>query len=126
MLNISTYTNGCSSDTVVRPRISTLKGSMILRIASQVRALQAEGRAICNLTVGDFNPNHFPIPQELADGVAKAYRDGQTNYPPSDGIPELREAIDELYQREFGLNYGPSGVCVASGARPPLFATYSM
>jgi aspartate aminotransferase len=99
---------------------------MILRIASQVHVLQAQGQNICNLTVGDFNPEHFPIPEEISEGVAKAYRDGQTNYPPSDGMQELREAVDEMYQRQFGLNYGPGGVCVGSGARPPLFATYSM
>ena len=61
-------------------------------IAAQVRKLQATGREVCNLTVGDFRPNFFPIPQEIADEVQKAYRNGQTNYPPADGVPELKES----------------------------------
>ena len=40
-------------------------GSEILRIAGQVRALVAAGTPVCNLTVGDFNPAYFPIPDAL-------------------------------------------------------------
>ena len=81
---------------VVTPTTAELRGSMILGIAAQVRKLQATGREVCNLTVGDFRPNFFPIPQEIADEVQKAYRNGQTNYPPADGVPELKEAISTL------------------------------
>ena len=124
MIEIRKY---CASNaSAVHPHIQALQGSMILQIAGQVRKLKAEGKDICNLTVGDFDPQYFPIPEELAEEVHKAYREGNTNYPPSDGVMELREAVDELYQRKFGLQYGTAGVCVASGARPPLYATYVM
>ena len=111
---------------VVTPTTAELRGSMILGIAAQVRKLQSTGRAVCNLTVGDFRPSFFPIPQEIAEEVQKAYRNGQTNYPPADGVPELKEAISTLYKNELGLDYGVEGVCVASGARPPLFATWML
>lgn len=126
MLNIREICSGHTTQEAVHPVIGELQGSMILGIAAQVRQLQIEGREICNLTVGDFNPAFFPIPEFIAEEVQKAYRDGQTNYPPSDGVLELREAISELYEREFGLSYGVDGVCVASGARPPLFSCYQM
>jgi len=126
MIDINSQCINRYSTGSINPIMDQLKGSMILGIASQVRGLQAQGKEICNLTVGDFRPDQFPIPEQLAVEVAKAYRDGQTNYPPSDGIPELKEAIDELYQRRFGLNYGSKGVCVASGARPPLYASWAL
>src|SRR6185503_18850711 len=77
---------------------STLVGSEILRIAKEVRELQATGRAVLNLTVGDFAPREFRIPRELEQGIARALAAGQTNYPPSDGVPELRSAVQGFYR----------------------------
>ena len=68
------------------------------------------------MTIGDFDPKQYPIPKEIEEEVTKAYRDGYTNYPPADGALELREAIDELYQRNFGLRYGPDAIVIGSGA----------
>ena len=75
-------------------------GSEILKIAAQIRALKAQGAEICNLTVGDFDPALFPIPGALLAGVARALADGHTNYPPSDGVLALREAVARFYARE--------------------------
>src|SRR5262245_55400776 len=55
-------------------------GSEILRIAAEIRALKAKGAAICNLTVGDFDPAYFPIPPELLEGTRTALAEGHTNY----------------------------------------------
>lgn len=99
-------------------------GSEILRIAAQVRALVAAGTPVCNLTVGDFNPAYFPIPDALLTGTRDALAAGQTNYPPSDGVPQLREAIVRFYERELGLRYPVESVLVAGGARPLLYAAY--
>lgn len=99
-------------------------GSEILRIASEIRALKAKGAAICNLTVGDFDPAFFPIPAELLEGTRAALADGHTNYPPSDGVLPLREAVVRLYERELGLRYPIDSVLVAGGARPLLYGSY--
>ncbi len=99
-------------------------GSEILRIASEIRALKARGAAICNLTVGDFDPAYFPIPAELLEGTRAALAEGQTNYPPSDGVLALREAVARFYARELGLSYPVESVLVAGGARPLLYGSY--
>src|ERR1700676_1294274 len=75
----------------------SLIGSEILKIAADVRAMAADGRDICNLTVGDFSPAEFRIPELLERGIVEALRRGETNYPPSDGILPLREAVRSLY-----------------------------
>src|SRR3990172_7998312 len=80
-----------------------LVGSEILRIAAQIRALQGEGRPICNLTVGDFAPSEFRIPAALEKYVAEAFAQGQTSYPPSDGLRELRAEVARLYRRSFDI-----------------------
>lgn len=107
------------------PHINGLKGSSILAIAQEVRKLRAEGKQIFNLTIGDFNPSIFPIPSALRDAVKEEYDAGQTNYPPAVGVPELRQGVVDLYERELGLRYPIDSVIAGSGARPPIFATFA-
>jgi aspartate aminotransferase len=99
-------------------------GSEILRIAAEIRALLAKGASICNLTVGDFDSKMFPIPSELAKGIVSALAAGHTNYPPSDGVLVLREAVVRFYARELGLAYPVESVLIAGGARPLLYGAY--
>src|SRR5262245_34158819 len=101
-----------------------LIGSEVLRIAAEIRALIARGEPVCNLTVGDFDPREFLPPARLLDGVQKALAGGHTNYPPSNGVLELRQAVTRFYAREFGLEYPVESVLVAGGARPLIYATY--
>ena len=98
-------------------------GSEILKIASEIRALKAKGEQICNLTVGDFDPTYFPVPKELLEGTRIALAEGHTNYPPSDGVLVLREALVRFYERELGLKYPVESVLVAGGAITVLVAT---
>lgn len=99
-------------------------GSEILRIAAEIRALKAKGAAICNLTVGDFDPAQFPVPETLLTGVRDALAAGHTNYPPSDGVLTLREAVVRMYERSLGLKYPVESVLITGGARPLLYGTY--
>lgn len=110
----------------VNPVMARMKGSSILRIAADVNRLKADGRQICNLTVGDFSPAHFRIPDRLTARIQHELDQGQTNYPPADGVPELKGAILRLYDRELGLRYPEGSVCVGSGARPPIYAAWRL
>jgi aspartate aminotransferase len=99
-------------------------GSEILRIAAEIRALKAKGAQICNLTVGDFDPAQFPAPAALLDGMRAALAAGQTNYPPSDGVIQLREAVARYYDKRLGLGYPVESVLITGGARPLLYGSY--
>lgn len=101
-----------------------LIGSEILKIAGEIRALAQTGQPICNLTVGDFDPQQFPVPELLATATVAALEHGETNYPPANGIARLREAIQRFYVRELGLDYPEDSILVAGGARPVIYATY--
>ncbi len=104
--------------------VAGLTGSEILRISGEVRALMATGTPVCDLTVGDFNPRQFPIPAPLRDGIVAALQRGETNYPPSNGLGELREAVRRFYARELGLEYPLASVVVTGGSRPAIYAAY--
>ena len=101
-----------------------LMGSGILKVAGEIRELVAKGQKVCNLTVGDFSPREFPIPAELRDFIAEALRAGETNYPPADGMPELRKAVQRFYERGLGLSYPLDSIVIASGARPIVYGTF--
>ncbi|MEP6690755.1 MAG: aminotransferase class I/II-fold pyridoxal phosphate-dependent enzyme [Gemmatimonadaceae bacterium] len=101
-----------------------LAGSGVLKIAGEVRALRESGREVCDLTVGDFASKEFPIPSMLLNGIETALRAGETNYPPSAGMPALRQAIRAFYLEWLGLDYPLESILVASGARPAIYATY--
>jgi aspartate aminotransferase len=111
-----------------RSRVSTmaagLTGSEILKIAADIRAMIRDGATICNLTVGDFDPKQFPIPERLRDAVTEALAHGETNYPPSDGVLELRQAVQAYYRRELGLSYPIESTLVTGGARPVIYGIY--
>jgi aspartate aminotransferase len=102
-----------------------LTGSEILKISGEIRTLVESGREICNLTVGDFSPKEFRIPKILETLIADAFAAGETNYPPSDGTRELRQAVIRYYEEALGLKYPLDSVLIAGGARPIIFAAYA-
>ncbi|MEA2572128.1 MAG: aspartate aminotransferase [Acidobacteriota bacterium] len=102
-----------------------LTGSEILKISGEIRALAESGQEICNLTVGDFSPKEFRIPPELEQLIGEALAAGETNYPPSDGVKELRQAVVKLYAEELGLTYPIEATLIAGGSRPIIYAAYA-
>jgi aspartate aminotransferase len=100
-------------------------GSEILRIAAEIRARKAAGHTLCDLTVGDFDSRHFPVPELLAQGIHAALERGETNYPPSSGVLDLRQAVQRFYARELGLDYPLECITVSGGARPIIYGAYS-
>src|SRR5262245_35177541 len=125
---LSMSETGAVTETQGTNRVSAmaagLVGSEILKIAGEIRERIRAGDAVCNLTVGDFSSKQFPIPERLADGVRRALENGETNYPPSDGVLELRQAVRRFYERELGLAYDLDSVLIAGGARPVIYAIY--
>jgi aspartate aminotransferase len=115
-----------TTDSRVSGLASGMRGSEILKISSEVRALQATGGSICNLTVGDFSPAEFRIPAVLENGIAHALSKGETNYPPSEGIDRLRRAIAGFYRASLSLDFPSESILVTSGTRPGIFATYNV
>ena len=101
-----------------------MTGSEILRIVVEVREMLAQGRPLCNLTIGDYAPAQFPVPERLARDIARYVEGGQTNYPPSNGLPELRKAVVAFYRRWLGLEVPLEGVLIAAGGRPIIYAAY--
>lgn len=103
----------------------TLIASEIIKLAGEINEKIKSGEQIYNLTIGDFDPKVFPIPAELEEEIIRAYKEGNTNYPPADGLLETRKAISKFLLDREGLEFNPANeVLMAAGARPLIYAVY--
>ncbi|MBM3439245.1 MAG: aminotransferase class I/II-fold pyridoxal phosphate-dependent enzyme [Bacteroidetes bacterium] len=102
----------------------TLVGSEIVKLGNQIKERMRLGEKIYNFTIGDFDSSIFPIPKALENAITKSYEFGYTNYPPAEGILELREAVASFIQWKEGLSYGVSEIQIASGGRPLIYAVF--
>jgi len=102
-----------------------LIGSEIIKLAGEVKALISEGKKVNNFTIGDFDPNIYPIPQKLEDEIVTAYANKESNYPPANGVEPLRKAVSKFVKERLDLNYTADEVLIAGGSRPLIYAFYS-
>ena len=100
------------------PRMSRLGTETAFEVLARARALEAKGRDIVHLEIGE--PDFDTPPSIVAAGVAALER-GETHYTPSAGIVELREAIAAYIGRRRGLRVDPAQVIVTPGAKPIMF-----
>lgn len=102
----------------------SLIGSEIIKIGNEVNEMIRKGAKICNLTIGDFDPKHYPIPVDLEKKIIKAYQKGYTNYPPANGEFSLRKSVSDYLKKYGNLDYSSDEILIAGGSRPLIYATY--
>src|SRR5437016_2971683 len=87
-------------------------------VLSRARGLEAQGRHIIHLEIGEPD---FPTPAHIVEAGKKALDDGFTHYGPTMGLPDLREAIAADVSATRRIRVDPGQVCVTPGAKPALF-----
>ena len=79
----------------------------IRNIVAEARKVEAAGRPVRYLNIGDPIAAGFETPPHLVDAVSQAMRHGQNGYTPSPGIAEAREAVaDDFSARGFPVDPG--------------------
>ncbi|MCS6991506.1 MAG: aminotransferase class I/II-fold pyridoxal phosphate-dependent enzyme [Chitinophagales bacterium] len=120
--------NETSAGAVKPPTVSrmadSLVGSEIIRMAWEINDLIKQGATIFNFTIGDFDPQIFPIPHELEERIVTALRQKHTNYPPANGIPELRRAVSFFLKQMAGITVHADDILITSGGRPAIYCIY--
>jgi aspartate aminotransferase len=101
-----------------------LRGSEIIKIAGEINELKRQGQNIANLTIGDFDSNIYPIPAPLKAGIVEAYNDNQTNYPPADGMLNLRESVSDFLKNRYNLDYNANQILISGGSRPLIYSIF--
>ena len=98
--------------------MSRLGTETAFEVLAKARALEAKGRDIVHLEIGE--PDFDTPPAIVAAGVAALER-GETHYTPSAGVIELREAIAAYLLSRRGVRADPTQVIVTPGAKPIMF-----
>lgn len=92
----------------------------IRNVVAEALRLEAQGRRILYLNIGDPLKFDFKTPPHLIEAVHQAMRDGHNGYAPSPGIPAAREAIAHEAHRHGIAGVAPTDVFVTTGASEAL------
>ena len=84
----------------------------------RARALEAQGKSVIHLEIGEPD---FNTPAHIVEAAKKALDEGWTHYGPTQGLPELRQAIADSTSQSRGIKVGPESVCVVPGGKPIIF-----
>ena len=100
-------------------RMARLGTETAFDVLAKVHALRAQGRDIISFGLGEPD---FETPDHIKDACKQALDQNYTHYGPSQGLPELREAIAEYFSRTRQIEVTAENVVVAPGAKPMLFS----
>ena len=74
-------------------------------VLARAKALEAKGRSVINLGIGQPD---FLTPDHVVEAAVQALRDGQHGYTPANGIPELRQSVSRYLERCYGVAPDPA------------------
>ena len=97
---------------------SAVHTSSTLAVDSLAKKMKAEGCDVVGFGTGEPD---FDTPQNIKDAAKAAIDAGKTKYTPAAGIPELRKAVADRLKADFDLDYNPSQIVVASGAKHNVY-----
>lgn len=103
-----------SSARRVAARMNTIGTEGAFAVSARARALEAQGRPMIHLQIGEPD---FDTPAHVREAAKRALDEGATHYAPFPGIPELRKAIAEDVTRRKGFPADPSQVFVTVGGK---------
>ena len=99
-------------------RLGRVQVAASVQMTIRARELRAQGVDIVSLTLGEPN---FASPRHAIEAAHEAALKGDTKYPPQDGTPALKQAIQRKFKRDNGLTYTPSQILVSSGGKQSFF-----
>jgi len=94
-------------------RTRDIRPFFVMEILARAQALEAQGRDIVHMEVGEPD---FPTPEPIVRAAGAALKAGHTRYTPALGLPTLRRAIADYYERRFGVPVAAERVVVTPGS----------
>ncbi|MBY4953171.1 pyridoxal phosphate-dependent aminotransferase [Pantoea sp. DY-17] len=102
----------------IADRLKNVTVSASVAMTQKARDLAAQGIDVVALSTGEPD---FPTPPHAIEAAYAAARAGDTRYPPTDGTPALRKAIQLKFKRDNQLDYDVSQILTAGGAKQIIF-----
>ena len=94
------------------------KSEMSEHHLARAKALEAQGKSIVSLSIGQPD---FQTPAHIVEAAIKALRDGHHGYTPANGIPQVREAVANDLNRRHGVTVDPANVLIVPGGKVTMY-----
>lgn len=104
-------------------RVQRIKPSPTLAVAARAEEMQAQGKDVISLSLGEPD---FDTPLHIKEAAIKAIHDGHTKYTAVDGTPTLKKAIISKFERENNLTYTMPEILVSCGAKHSIYNALSV
>ena len=101
-------------------RMSRLGTETAFEALAAARALEAEGKSIIHLGIGEPD---FDTPIHIREAAKSALDDGYTHYTPSPGLMDVREAVALHQSNSQGYSVSPENIVITPGGKPVMFFT---
>jgi aspartate/methionine/tyrosine aminotransferase len=99
-------------------RMARLGTETAFEVLVKARALEAKGRDIVHLEIGEPD---FDTPRNIIDAATDALHKGFTHYGPSAGLPQLKDTIAQYVSETRRVHVSPDEVVVVPGGKPIIF-----
>ncbi|HUS16149.1 MAG TPA: pyridoxal phosphate-dependent aminotransferase [Chloroflexia bacterium] len=99
-------------------RMHRLGTESAFEVAARARALEAQGKPIIHLEIGEPD---FDTPAHIRHAACEALEAGYTHYGPATGLPELREVLAQQISTKRGIKADAANVVVTPGGKPIMF-----
>ena len=98
-------------------RMADIQPFHVMDLLARARKMEAAGKSIVHLEIGEPD---FVTPQPIIDAGQLALQNQKTHYTPALGLPELRQAIAQYYQRRFNIDVPWQRIVITPGASGAL------
>ena len=102
-------------------RLSRVQVAATVQMTIRARELRAQGHDVIALTIGEPD---FDSPRHAIEAAYQAALAGDTKYPPQDGTPALKQAVQRKFQRDNGLDFALDEISVSNGGKQSIFNAF--
>ena len=104
-------------------RIETIEPFRVMQLLERAKALEAQGRHIVHLEIGEPD---FPTPPPVIRAAHRQLDAGGQWYTPSTGLPELQQELSRWYMREYGVSIAPERILITPGTSGAFSLLYAV
>ena len=102
----------------LNPLVLSLKESATLAINLKALELRKSGKRVYHF---GFGQSPFPVPQNIQEALRQ--NADKKDYLPTQGLPELLDAVSAFYRDMFGYDFEAANVCIGPGSKELIFQT---
>ena len=107
---------------MVAKRTEEISSFIVMDVLERACEMEACGQDVIHLEVGEPD---FDTPQSIKDALCRAMDEGHTHYCHSLGLPELRRAISDYYQRTYAVAVDPDHIIITPGTSPAMLLLFA-